>query len=603
MEYNFKYKLLGILFYFIFSLAGLSILFIFPPRKLLFTESENDKIKQNLFKDFVKITYENINKPLIKNMTLTPENVSCEEGFEELIIKNQYYGNFSKFYGNCSFCIQRFNDGNYNYEELLMKLKTKDECSPPNKICGKLNLYHEKNKYLCLDKYSECPLNEFDFELGKGVKYKYPISNTLSYFIPYYGEDESRIVIVDMEIINNSRFCLERHNREKKITCEFSDNNECYIHVGFTEVQQQVLHEDYKFYPKNLAKWNLKNNDNIEHEFCNNNMYFYFLVIGYFNFTYDNLKDFKDEFPSNSEKNNSLYNTYEAYKSKNNFDMFFYLISCILLCWSLAHFIFQILDYCEVNKIRIYYVVNGIILLFAKIISFLGMIIYHFWFYLKIGKVYITLVDEPLRKLLGEYNSTRKIFITKIIFFWIIGFLVLCIDIIILFFSIFLKNLNNKKINPIEEDISISDGEKIDDNSVDIEKKSINFQSSQNIAETFPNKPQIKESNSDLNANKNENPYSKEKQNQNQNQNQENPYSKLEEINLEFVCKSHLGNIYPIKAKKSESFNLVIKRLKNTYAELKEKNMKVFSYDSKIINKDKTIDQNGLNNNMKIVIV
>ena len=101
MEYNFKYKLLGILFYFIFSLAGLSILFIFPPRKLLFTESENDKIKQNLFKDFVKITYENINKPLIKNMTLTPENVSCEEGFEELIIKNQYYGNFSKFYGNC----------------------------------------------------------------------------------------------------------------------------------------------------------------------------------------------------------------------------------------------------------------------------------------------------------------------------------------------------------------------------------------------------------------------------------------------------------------------------------------------------------------------
>ena len=50
-------------------------------------------------------------------------------------------------------------------------------------------------------------------------------------------------------------------------------------------------------------------------------MAFYFLTISYFNFTYDNLQDFKNEFPSEDEKNNSLYKVYETYKYKNNFDI------------------------------------------------------------------------------------------------------------------------------------------------------------------------------------------------------------------------------------------------------------------------------------------
>ena len=83
----------------------------------------------------------------------------------------------------------------------------------------------------------------------------------------------------------------------------------------------------------------------------------------------------------------------------------------------------------------------------------------------------------------------------------------------------------------------------------------------------------------------------------------DNPYFNSEEINLNFVCKNDIGNIYPIKAKMNENFNLVIERLKNTYSELKEKNMKVFSFESNIINKEKTIEENGLNNNLKIVIV
>ena len=104
---------------------------------------------------------------------------------------------------------------------------------------------------------------------------------------------------------------------------------------------------------------------------------------------------FKNEFPSEDEKNNSLYKAYEAYKYKNNFDIFFYFISCILLVWSFAHFILQILVYCEIQKIRKYYIINGIILFLIKLISLFGMIIYHFWYFLKIEKVYHKLEDVP----------------------------------------------------------------------------------------------------------------------------------------------------------------------------------------------------------------
>ena len=599
---KYRYKILGVILYLVFSLAGLSILFIFPPRKLLFTENENDKIKLKLFKDFAKMTYENIDKPLIQNMTLTQENEPCEEGFEELIIKNQYNGNFSKFYGNVSFCIKRFDNTNYHYEQLLLKLMTKEECESENKkLCGRLNRNIE-DKFLCFDKDKDCPLNEFDFDGSKIKEKKYPLPNEVSFFIPYFNRNVDYPVIVDMEIINNSRFCLERHNTEKKLDCEFPDNNQCFIYVGFNEMLNQVLSDNLKFSPSNLAKWNLKNDDNIEHDFCNNNIAFYFLTISYFNFTYEKLQEFKIEFPPEDEKNNSLYKYYEAYKYKNNFDVFFYLISCILLVWSFAHFILQIWVYCEIQKIRKYYIINGIILFLVKLISLFGMIIYHFWYFLKIEKVYIILEDEPLKQLLKEYTSTRKLFIAKMIIVWICGFIMICADLIILFFSIFSKWGTNLISNPkiIREDgdtiTNSSNIEKIDDNIEDIESiKQYLKTSSIHAAETFTNNPINNKNNNDKVEIKNEG--------SNNSPPPDNPYFNSEEINLNFVCKNDIGNIYPIKAKMNENFNLVIERLKNSYSELKEKNMKVFSYDSNIINKEKTIEENGLTNNLKIVIV
>ena len=237
-----------------------------------------------------------------------------------------------------------------------------------------------------------------------------------------------------------------------------------------------------------------------------------------------------------------------------------------------------------------------------KLISLFGMIIYHFWYFLKIEKVYIILEDEPLKQLLKEYTSTRKLFIAKIIIIWLFGFIIIYADLIILFFSIFSKwgtNLiSNPKIISGDEDTitNSSNIEKIEDNIEDIESIKQHLKTSSiHAAETFTNNPINNKNSNDKVEIKNEE--------SNNSPPPDNPYFNSEEINLNFVCKNDIGNIYPIKAKMNENFNLVIERLKNSYLELKEKNMKVFSYESNIINKEKTIEENGLINNLKIVIV
>ena len=94
-----QYKILGIILYLFSSLAGLSILFVCSPRKLLFDENiETEKIKLNLYKNFAKSIYDNINTPIIKSITVTKDNENCPKNFETLTIKNQYNGKFSKFY-------------------------------------------------------------------------------------------------------------------------------------------------------------------------------------------------------------------------------------------------------------------------------------------------------------------------------------------------------------------------------------------------------------------------------------------------------------------------------------------------------------------------
>ena len=122
MNHEFIYKSVGIISYIIFSLLGLTILFNFSPRKLLFTNSITDELKRSLFKDFLKMVYDNINTPLIKEIQFSLENEPCPEGFEKLNAEHQYYGTFSNFYGNASFCLQRYNNSEYTYINHILKL-------------------------------------------------------------------------------------------------------------------------------------------------------------------------------------------------------------------------------------------------------------------------------------------------------------------------------------------------------------------------------------------------------------------------------------------------------------------------------------------------
>ena len=593
------YKFIGIFFYFIFSLSGLSILFIFPPKKFLFTNSYEDEVKQELYKNFVRMVYDNINKPLIKEIQYSKENEPCPNGFEELIVDNEYYGKFSKFYGNASFCIQRFDNNLYNYENLLFN--SKDECESGRKACGKINRY--LNNSFCIDNNERCPLNHIDFFTKPSKEFAtFPTPENKSFLGAFYGLDPEKTVIVNIDIINNERLCLEKFYRNKKISCEFPDNNQCFIILGFDWVTNGDLIDDFKLYSKNIVKWKFNNYDESIYNFCKNNFQFHIFTSNYFNFTYENLKDFKQEFPLSDENNNALYLTYKAYKDKINIDIFFYLLSCILLCWSIPHFILQIMVYLDIKKIRKYYILNGIILFFFKLLCFFGMIIYHFCFYLKIKKVYIELIDEPLQQLIEAYKKTRKLFITKIFIFWIIGFLIIMGDLIVLLFTFKIQwgkdieiNLEKKKIeivNSQNTDINNNNENQFDNRSDrnDTEYKKLKNEEINN--EEIKNESKIYTNTSYQNENKESNSMGSK----------DNISVKSDEIKLDFICNDNLSKVYELQAKKDEKFGEVIKYLREKYPLLKEKNMKAFSYESKIISQTETLEENGIINNVKIII-
>ena len=541
-----KYKLIGIILYLIISLVGFSILFIFSRSNILFSNnSKEDKYKIYLFKNFVKDIYTNLNKSFIQNITLTEENKTCPEGFEELLIENQYNGKFSKFYGNKSFCIQRFNDSYDIYEQSLYM---KNKCEKGKKYCGIINKY--LNTSLCLDINIECPINYFDFH-SKG-DYIYSITNN-QYFSVSFIPNKS--VIVDIEIINNVKLCLERHISSNYLSCEFPDNNDCFILDEYEEIYNQNLPDKYKLSSENLAKWNLINDDNIVHNFCSNNLLFKIFKTGYINFTYDNLQEFKREFPSINENNNPLYKMTELYKSFKNKDRLIHLISIIILCWSLISFILQIILYFGIKKVIYFYIYNGIILFFFKILLLFFIFIYYYICLLKIEKVYLILIDKNRNKILEMYKSIRKYFITKIIILCIVGLIIISVDLVILLFNIifdsyFKKNKNKEGLNS-----------KIDKKN---EKKySNNFML--NNYESHPNSEKIIVKY--ISSFSLKSPFSIE-----ENPNVSNKFENI--ITLQFVFKDKLTKIYSIEVNKNEIFIDVIERLKEKYPELKKKNLK-----------------------------
>ena len=563
---EFNYQLTGILVYFIINIAGLSILLLYYPRYLLFNEkSKEEKIKLKLYKDFAKNIYGNINTPLIKNLTLTKDNENCPENFEQLKAKNQYYGNFTKFYGNKSICIERFNDDEYKYINLLKVTDYDDK-----RKCGKLLKY--SNDFLYVSKKMRCPLNEIEIITKSRAKYfgniYYQMSPGDHYLTPIYGNNPYNQAIINIEFINNYKVCLEKYSYSRDLSCEFPDNNECFIKDNYEQIYNlEQSDDDYNLNIKNLIKWNFPNIQNVTN-FCNPDLKIHIFATGYVNFTHYNYKRFAEEFPSNDLTNNPLYKAYKEYKSPKNIDRFLFLISLIIFLWSLIHFIFQVMLYLEIKGIRKIYMINGIVLFIFKLLSYFGMIINDFYFLNKIHKVYLIMVDKPRNKIIEYYKYSREFLIVKIVFICLIGFLIICIEYIIFLLN-YIFDLEDKNLYKI----------------------SIVSDSPPAILENpYKQKKQTKEIEIPISKN--------ELRSRGRNIIGRDTYSDFlysNEITLKFIFKNDINKSYLIKVEKDKSFNEALTKLKSDYSELKEKNMKIFiTCDSIVINKNKTIKDNQI---------
>ena len=573
---DFIQKITLIILYIILNLIGFPIIFLFPPRYLLFNEkSEKDKIKLILFRDFSKSIYENINTPLIKYLNLTEED--CPDNYETLTIKNQYYGDFTKFYKNKKICIERYNNEEYTFANLLRLGQHKIQVKR-NKKCG--TLIKNSNIFVNVSEEMTCPLNHIDintYSRTQNFENYFQIDNKNDYYlIPIYDSIDYP-VITNLEIINNYKLCLERHINFNNLSCEFPDNNECFIEDEYEKIFTLEVDDEFKLIPSNLAKWNLVNDDNINHYFCKDDLRFNIFAYGYINFTDNSLDQFLKEFPSNDHTNNPLYKAYEAYKSPGNLYRLFFIIAVILFCLSLVQLVLQIMLVLEKIGIRRIYLIYGVILFILKCISYFGMIIIYYLFFLRIEKVYLVLDDKSRNQILKYYSSNRKIYIAKSVSVCIAGFLMICVELIIItIIYIFKWGVNIQKF----------------ENNKDQEFGNINIknESSRPISgsDTISKIEKIK--NSDVYTNEISGTIG-------------NSNNTANEITLKFVRNDNLTKSYMLKIDKGESFENAINKLKEKYSELKEKKMTAFNCGSNIINKEKTLSDNKLENNATIFIL
>jgi hypothetical protein len=216
---------------------------------------------------------------------------------------------------------------------------------------------------------------------------------------------------------------------------------------------------------------------------------------------------------------------------------------------------------------------------------------HYFCFYLKIEKVYLILEDNSRNEIIKNYSYIRRLFIIKIILICLVGFLVLCIDFIIFIFSY---------------SINLEFNEESKDKKIDNESN-----------KTFINKP--KEGESSINEEKREpkpfykaNPFNNNKtklisesskRTNSLKNNSDVINNNLNEITLKFLYKSNINKSYIIKIEKNQTFNNAVQILKEKYSELKDKDLKIFQNGSSIINRNKTIDENGLSDNKLIYIL
>ena len=575
----FEYKIFVLILYLVICTVGFPLLFFFHPRNFLFEEnSVNDEDKKYLFKNFVSEIYDNINKRLIKNITMVGENEECPKDFETFKTQHQYYGKFTHFFGNNSFCIQRYRNEEFNFKKLLDKNDI--VCESGKKPCGIVNTITKA--LVCVINEENCPLNDISLEKG-------------FYLAPKYDSNKDSIIVIDIEIIFKLNFCLEKFHKFEEYECEFVDDNDCFVEDKITSkiiFPGDIGNEDYKLTPSNLAKYNIENDGSINHNYCvkaEKNEINFFMFSKYFvNFKKEDLDNFLEEFPNN-DHSDPLSKICDEYKSGKNFDILFDYFFWIFICWSILQLILQILLFIVDNedimntilKIILY---NGLILFIFRLICFGILIVNHYSFYLRFKDVNLNIKDDPRNKILNYYKSMRNVFITKIIIIWIAGFIIISIDLMIMSFILTfsqiliggIKEENNKqniKIDKQEEQpvIQLQSDQALTGEEINIEEYEIKPQS---IMEASIKTIEIIE----------------------------NPYKRIE---LTFRIKDDKSNDYvdyKLKVELNEDFNIIEKLLKDKNPQLKEKDMQIFYHNGVVINKNDSVEKNNIKNGEIIIV-
>ena len=597
-----KIKTLTIIFYSAFCFIGLPLIFVFPPRKFLFTEdSESDEDKKYLFKNFVSEIYNNINMKLIDDITLTKQNEKCKSGYEVLNIEHQYYGNFSRFFGNSTFCIKRNNDDEKTFRTILENNKL--QCESGKKPCGYVNKISQT--LLCVNENDKCPFNFIEFT-SKKADNSFQIGEESIYFNPQYIENINISLIIDIDIVYKYRICLERYHKLETPECEFYDNDLCYIEDNINvnrERSLEISSNNYQLAPEILSKFNIENDDSLEHNYCKNpnDKRFKIFSKGYVNFEKKDLDNFLEEFP-NSTQNNPFLDVLDLYKSDKNYETLFYYFCFILFIWSFLQLILLILiffvknnDILELSK-KIY-LWNGLALFIFKLICFTILLVSHYSFYLKFKAVYLTLDNDPRDEILSSYKKLRIIFITKVFILWIVGFITICMELIILCFikafiqlqtetggeEIDIPKQEPKPQEPVQGSVhnSFKSNENVQ-NPITINEIKQNIQS---IDTEINNEPKTK-----LQGSSSPPPSVKESKKI------VNPFNKIE-LNFRLKEKN-----YTIKVEPNEKFSDIEKKLKLQYPELDEKKLDLFMYDSQTIKKDNCVADYNINENADIII-
>ena len=583
-----KFKIISLILYLVICIVSFPLLFYFHPKNDLFKKnSVEDEDKKYLFKNFVSEIYDNINKRLIKNITMVGENKECPKDFETFKIQHQYYGTFTHFFGNNKFCIQRYNNDELNFKRLLEKNEV--VCDSGRKACGKVNTI--TNALVCINE-GNCPLIGFELK-NKGNNF------ASENFVPEYDSSNKYKTVIDIEIILKYYFCLEKFHRLEEIECEFVDDfNECFIEDKITSEAKfhGDIYKDYKLTPANLAKYNIKNYDSINHNYCvrakANELNFVMFSKFFVNFGKDDLDTFLEEFPNN-DHSDPLSKICNEYKSDKNFDVLFHYFFWVFICWSILQLILQILLFFVDNEdikntIWKNILYNGLILFIFKLICFGILIVNHYSFYLRFKDVYLDIDNDPRNKILNYYKSMRKIFITKIFIIWIAGFIIISIDLMIMCFVL---TFHQKMVGGIEEK---KDDNNNDDKKIDKPKEKVEIQS--------PFEPVL--TNKVINKEEYEiKPQSYlETSIKTAEIIRENPYKKIE---LTFRIKGIDSNEYEdykLKVDLKENLNNIEISLKKKYPQLERKNIGVIRRDSFIFNKEDSVEKNNIKNGDIIVV-